>query len=168
MIDGCCVPLSPCVCYPFFPTGRTHFAPFSHRVGVVFYRDAANYHCKRPVPVKVAERMGFRYDFQKKRKSRGKTEKEVERGVRKGYKSPWSPIKFMNLDLDRSSVVTVLKYFFCHSIPFSPSFSQPHPQKYRRPVVSGVRLFAVLQLIFRSQARHLDPFLLNRSLDTKP
>lgn len=31
---------------------------------------------------------------------------------RESYKSPWSPIKFMNLDSDRSPFAAVLKYFF--------------------------------------------------------
>lgn len=90
-------PVHPGVRRPLFPTDRIYplpRPPFPHLVGVVFYRDAANYHCKRPLPVKVAERMGFRYDFQKKkknkktRKSRGKTERTdgrkraVERGGR--------------------------------------------------------------------------------------
>lgn len=60
---------------PFFPTDRIP-SPSPQRVGVVFYRDAANYHCKRPMPVKVAKRMGFRYDFQKKKE---KTEREREK-----------------------------------------------------------------------------------------
>jgi len=105
------------VCHPFFPP--TEPRPLlSHQIGVVFYRDAANYHCKRPVPVKVAERMGFRYDFQKRGKAVERQRKRTKGGKGKGYKSSWSPIKFMNPDLDRSSVVTVLKYFFCHPIPF--------------------------------------------------
>lgn len=113
-------PPHPCVCHPF--SHRPNPAPFPYRVGVVFYRDAANYHCKRPVPVKV-ERMGFRYDFQKREKAAERQRKRAKggKGEGEGYKSPWSPIKFMNLDLDRSSVVTVLKYFFWHPIPFSPS-----------------------------------------------
>ena len=74
-------PVYLCVCHPF--SHRPNLAPFSHRVGVVFYRDAANYHCKRPVPVKVAERMGFRYDFQKKKE---KKDRERQRKRVKGAK----------------------------------------------------------------------------------
>lgn len=127
---------------PFFPP-RLNPALFSHRVGIVFYRDAANYHCKRPVPVKV-ERMGFRYDFQKREKAVERQRKRAKsgRGWGEGYKSPWSPIKFMNLDLDRSLVVTILKYFFFGTrYLFGPL---PHPRKYRRSDVSGVRPFCSL------------------------
>lgn len=47
-----------------------------------FFHGATNYHCKRPVPVKVPKRMGFRYDFQNKKNilSRWDTEREKERG----------------------------------------------------------------------------------------
>lgn len=70
------VPLVP-ACATLFPTDRT-LSPSPHRVGVVFYRDAANYHCKRPVPVKV-ERMGFRYDFQKREKAAERQRKRTKR-----------------------------------------------------------------------------------------
>jgi len=85
--------------------------------------------------------MGFRYDFQKRGKAVERQRKRAKGGKGKGYKSSWSPIKFMNPDLDRSSVVTVLKYFFCHPIPFFCLL--PHRQKYRRLVVSEICLFAV-------------------------
>lgn len=80
-------------------------------------------------------------------KKEKKPRKDRERGRKggkgegEGYKSPWSPIKFMNLDLDRSSVVTVLKYFFLAPDTFF-ALSLVHGS-IDGPVVSGVRLFAV-------------------------
>lgn len=112
--------------------------------------------------------MGFRYDFQKKRKSRGKTEKEVERGVRKGYKSPWSPIKFMNLDLDRSSVVTVLKYFFLSLDTFFALLLPASSTEVSTARSIGGTPFCSSTIDFSQSSPTLEPLLLNRSLDTKP
>lgn len=143
----------PPACATLFPTDRIP-PPSPIGSGVVFYRDAANYHCKRPMPVKVAKRMGFRYDFQKKEKKnreregeREGTKSEEERG--EGYKSPWSPIKFMNPDLDRSPIVTVLKYFFS-VIRYLFSFSPP-PLSISTNVSTICSIeYAILQLAFGS------------------
>lgn len=79
-------------------------------------------------------------------------------GGRGGYKSPWSPIKFMNLDLDRSPVAAVLKYFF-----FVTRYLFCRPAK-----VSTVCSIGYLCLFAASVRRHstLEPHPLRSALSS--
>lgn len=56
----------------------------------------------------------------KKQNERGR--KVEKSGGEESYKSPWSPIKFMNPDLDRSPIVTALEFFFFFPRSFDTFF----------------------------------------------